>query len=168
MQLEDVQNVCKLLLDKKAELTNLQEQEKTLTADIRRLSEEVIPEMLDELGLSKITTQDGYNISTTMDVSASIPVDQRPAALNWLDRNGFGDLIKTKVQIHFTRDQRDQAVQTEDQLITQGYNVTLDESVHPMTLKSWIKEQLAEGNNIPMDLFGARQYYKTVIKSTKK
>lgn len=167
MKLEDIQIVCNTLKDKQSQLKALQEQMKALAEEIRGLSEDTIPAMLEEIGLAKITLQDGSTISTAMDVAASIPADQRPAALDWLDRHGHGDLIKTKVLAHFQRDQRDAALDLEARLMGSGYDVTLDESVHPMTLKAWLKEQLSLGADVPLELFGARQYYKTVVKNPK-
>ena len=37
------------------------------------------------------------------------------------------------------------------------------ESVHAGTLTAFVKEQMGEGNNIPMDLLGVFEYSKTKI-----
>ncbi len=165
--LNNLQLLCDNLLNKMHQLDDLQQKEKDLKEEIRQISEDTIPSILEELGLEKIILKSGETISTKMDVSASISKDNLPVALEWLDNHGYGDLIKTKTVIYFTREEREAALKKAEELSNEGYDVILDENVHPMTLKSWIKERLSDGDDIPLDIFGARQFYKTTITKPK-
>lgn len=166
IKLADVQKACSYFVDLTEQIKTLEDKLKGLKKDAQLLSEETIPSMLDEVGLLNITLATGQKISVKDDVQASIPKDEntKSQALSWMDNHGFGDLIKTKVIVAYDRENRAEALSTASDLFEKGLNVSLDENVHPMTLKSWIKEQLANGNDVPLELFGARQFRKTVIK----
>jgi hypothetical protein len=41
------------------------------------------------------------------------------------------------------------------------------ETVHPSTLKAFVKEQLAVGTAVPFDLFGIYPYSRAIIKEKK-
>lgn len=166
--LKELQILCNSLIDKNKELDRLLDKVKDLKESIKHLSEESIPATMEELGMEKIQLKTGETISTKLDVSASINEENRLLALDWLTDHGFGDLIKTKTVVYFQRQERNEALEMAENLSNQGYDVALDENVHPMTLKAWLKEQLAIGNDVPLDLFGARQYYKTVVQKPKK
>jgi hypothetical protein len=43
-------------------------------------------------------------------------------------------------------------------------NYSDKEGVHAQTLKAFIKEQMAKGVDVPLELFGAYPYSKAVIK----
>jgi hypothetical protein len=49
-----------------------------------------------------------------------------------------------------------------------GHEPVDKQSVHPMTLKSFIREQYESGSNFPADLFGAFVGNKTKIAPAKK
>ena len=87
----------------------IQEAEQTLgqlKAEYRELSEVDIPSMLSELGLSEITLKDGNKISTSTYYSARISEDKRDEAFQWLNNNGFGDIVKNTVSVSFGREAR--------------------------------------------------------------
>lgn len=146
-------------------INDTEEQLKQYKADLRTLSEVTIPDLLNELGVSKLTLDTGESVSTKMDVAVQIPADRKAEAYAWLDQHGLGDVIKTTVTLAYTRDHRADAVDMAERLQgTEGASVAIGETVHPMTLKSTIKELLANGQDVPLDTFGAREYYKTVIR----
>lgn len=164
MDNNDLRAACQQLLALDQAISD-QEQQLKHTKEIRRqLSEVTIPEMMEELGVQKMELTTGETISCKMEVTASIPPDQYPAAISWLEEHGLGDVIKTGVHLQYNRDERDAATQMAQYLTSLGCRVMLDEKVHPMTLKSVIKELLASGVDVPMDVFGAREYIKTVVK----
>ena len=70
---------------------------------LQKVSEEEIPSMLSELGLSEITMNDGSKISTSQYYSTRITPDKQEEAFNWLSNNGHGDIIKNTVTVSFGR-----------------------------------------------------------------
>ena len=59
-----------------------------------RISEQVIPEIMESMKLKTMKLSDGSAIEVKEIYSATIPVDKREGAFNWLRENDLGDLIK--------------------------------------------------------------------------
>jgi hypothetical protein len=130
----------------------------------RILREETIPSKMHELGLTSLELDSGEKITVQQEVYASIPVANRPAAFEWLNNHGFGGLIKVNLTIPFSKGEKGDAIELGDKLKNQGFNVDLEESVHSQTLKAFIKDELSKGNNVPLELFGARPVQTAKIK----
>ena len=130
----------------------------------KQLSENVLPNLFAEVGLSELKLADGRLIKIGNYYGASIKEDKKQAAYSWLRNNGFGDLIKNQVSCSFGRDEDEKArglIQTLDE---QGYQSSQREWVEPSTLRAFIREQHEAGNALPMDLLGAFVGQKTTIK----
>ncbi len=130
----------------------------------RILREETIPNAMLELGITRLDLDGGQTLTMTQEVYASIPADQTTAAFEWLNKNGHGGLIKTEVKTLYGKGERKLAEKLAIQLCNKGLNTTFNESVHPQTLKAFLKEQIREGKKCPLDLFGARPVMTTKIK----
>jgi hypothetical protein len=137
-----------------------------LKAEIMRLEREDLPALMAEVGLSTLTLESGQSISIKEEVEAKIAEANKSAAFAWLNERGFGGIIKTKVGIEFARGEHDVAVQATRAIagIYPGHDVALDETVHPQTLKAFVKERLAAGDALPFDVFGVFTYSKAVVK----
>lgn len=132
--------------------------------EARRLREEALPSAMQEVGLTKVTLDSGRVISVAQEVYASISADNKPAAYAWLEEHDFGGLIKTEVSVAFGRGEMEKAKGLQDELRGKGMQVDIDSSIHAQTLKAFIKEQLAAGNGLPLDLFGAMPVWVAKVK----
>jgi len=130
----------------------------------RVLREVTIPNVMDELGLQDITLDTGQKLFITQEVYASIPAKCRDEAFAWLNANGFGALIKTQLKTVYGKGERENAAKLQIELSKRGLDTVMEESVHPQTLKAFIKEQIKNGNKIPLDLFGAQPVSIAKIK----
>lgn len=137
---------------------------KTTQESLRRIQEDLLPSVMQEIGLKSFVLTDGSTITIKDDIACSISKDGKPAAFLWLRSNGHGDLIKHTVSIDFNKEQDDKAVSFLAFCEKHNLQAADDLKVHPQTLKAFIKEQLAMGKEIPLDLFGAYPYSKAVIK----
>ena len=63
--------------------------------DYLRLS--LIPKLFEDRGVSNMTMPEIGRVQLAADIYASIPADRREEAYQWLDDNGFGDLITNTV-----------------------------------------------------------------------
>lgn len=131
----------------------------------RVLREETIPSAMQELGLSELKLETGQKLSVKQDVYASIPSDGKVAAYDWLDVNGFGGLLKVEVVTNYSKGEKDLAAALYEELAGRGLQATIDQSVHAQTLKAFLREQIAAGTNIPLELFGARPIWVAKISS---
>jgi hypothetical protein len=134
-----------------------------LKAEYRELSEVDIPSMLSELGLSEITLKDGNKISTSTYYSARISEDKRDEAFQWLNDNGFGDIVKNTVSVSFGREEDDSARKLVDSLEDSGYATAQKKWVEPMTLKAFVREQVEKGSDLPLETFNVYIGQKTRI-----
>lgn len=131
----------------------------------RVLREETIPAAMQEMGLEEVKLETGQKISIKQDVYASIPAASKGQAYDWLNEHGFGGLIKVEVSTTFAKGEQDKALTLHTTLTNMGLQPDLDQSVHAQTLKAFLREQIADGNNIPLDLFGARPVWTAKITS---
>ena len=166
--LERVVQLCELLERQSAEVDLLSDQLRTAKAALLRTEREDLPDLMTELGLTELKLSDGSVVSLKEDVDARITDDTRPGALRWLLEHGFGGLIKTEVSLSFGRGEHDEAERVVDELQAHYNNIALKEDVHPSTLKAFVREQMAAGTAVPVDLFHIYPYSKATIKRNKK
>ena len=148
--------------------TRVDEAERLLKAakeHARVLREETIPSSMQELGVESLKLETGETISVKQDVYASIPKAGMGDACEWLNEHGFGGLIKLSVDVSYGKGEQEQAMEVYNELVGRGLNATIDQGIHAQTLKAFLREQLAKGSNIPLDLFGARPVWVAKISS---
>ena len=135
--------------------------------DLRKITDEQLPEILEEMGLQKFTLTDGSEISVSPLYAASIPVDRREDAYQWLRDHGFGDLVKNNVTVSFGVGEDDAAKEFTTLCDLQGYAPNQIEKVEPSTLRGWLRERVEAGDPVPLDLFGAYIAQRAKIKRSK-
>ena len=134
---------------------------------LHKITDEQLPEALEEMGLQKFTLTDGAEISVKPIYSASIPRDRKEEAFEWLRNHEFGDLVKNNVTVTFGRGEDETAKDFVSLCGLQGFVPSQLEKVEPMTLKAWLRERVEEGDAIPLDLFGAFISQRAIIKRSK-
>ena len=130
-----------------------------------KLSEEVLPSLFSEVGLTEVKLSDGRKVKVSEYYRAAIKVENRDAAYTWLRNNGFGDLVKNQITCSFGRNEDEKASKLVSDLNEKGYESAQREWVEPSTLRAFVREQYEAGREIPMDLLGAYIGHKTTIKS---
>lgn len=133
-------------------LTNLLDIAKT---NYRRVVEQEIPQIVDGLN-STLNLPDGRKITIKEQVRCSIAGERKYPALQWLNSNGHGNLIKRRFIIEFGKDQEQWADEFEQKLTNyeRPLNVKREANVHPQTLQAFVRERLREGDNVPIETFG--------------
>jgi hypothetical protein len=131
----------------------------------RKLLEETIPAMLQELGMKKFTMADGSTIEIKPFYGASIKEENRAVAYEWLRKNGYDDIIKNTVSVRFGRNEDKLCETLINQLREQSYPVEQTEKIEPQTLKAWAKEMVERGVEFPTETFGLFTGHKATIKS---
>ena len=134
---------------------------------LHKITDEQLPEALEEMGLQKFTLTDGAEISVKPIYAASIPVGRREEAFQWLRDHEFGDLVKNNVTVTFGRGEDETAKAFVGLCGSQGFVPSQLEKVEPMTLKAWLRERVEAGDPIPLDLFGAFISQRATIKRSK-
>ena len=152
------------IADTDQEINNIEDQLKKKKDYKKHLSENVLPNLFAEVGLSELKLADGRHLKVGNYYGASIKEAKKEAAFAWLRNNGFGDLIKNQVSCSFGRDEDEKARGLINTLSEKGYQSSQREWVEPSTLRAFIREQHEAGKQLPMDLLGAFVGQKTTIK----
>lgn len=165
---EDLSSVGALAKRAKELEKEIEEMESVLTerkGQQRKLLEEAIPAMLQELGLTKFSMTDGSEIIVKPFYSASIPEEKRAQAYEWLREHGHDDIIKNTVSVRFGRNEDHLCETLLNLLREQNYPVEQAQKIEPQTLKAWVREQVERGSEFPSELFGVYVGQKASIKS---
>ena len=168
------QDNVKSITDKCHQLQELQQQYKDIEEQlsktknkVRDLEERIIPEMMQEAGVSKIKLKDGTEVEVKPFYAAKIPESRVEEAFGWLRGNGYEDLIKNTVTANFNRGQDNQVSELIKVCEEHGFAYSKKEKVEPMTLKAFVREQVEGGKKLPFDLFGVYIANKTKITNNK-
>jgi len=121
--------------------------------ELEVVSAEIIPTMLSEMGLSSLKLADGSSVDVKPFYSATITVQNRDKAFNWLRINGLGDIIKNEISVSFGRNEDNKAAEYANLAKGQGYQPTQKLKVEPMTLKALVRERIEAGKEMPTDIF---------------
>jgi hypothetical protein len=162
-KLLQVSQMVREMRDYEAREKELIEEAKQAGKRKRYYSEKAIPEALSALGLSGVTLDDGRKVTVTPEVYVDLTEASKPAAFQWMEEQGFGDLINTQVACTFGRGERSHAQEVADLLSAAGYQTESKDTVHYQTLRAWAKDLLTQGVLLP-DFFNAFLGSKTRVK----
>ena len=132
-----------------------------------KLSQQVIPEIMDSMKLKTMKLKDGSAIEVKEIYSATIPIDKKEGAFNWLRNNDLGDLIKNEITVSFGRNEDNKASDYAILAQGQGYEPVQKLKVEPMTLKALVRERLESGQEMPSDLFNVFTGNRTKVTRSK-
>jgi hypothetical protein len=121
------------------EIKNMEDNLKNKKKDLERVSGEVIPTLLSEMGLSSLKLADGSAVDVKPYYSATISISNREKAYSWLRTNGLGDIIKNEISVSFGRNEDNKAAEYADLAKGKGYQPTQKLKVEPMTLKALVR-----------------------------
>ena len=136
-----VSNLSKQQIALELRIADLELELKEAKREHRKIAEDLLPAAMDEHGLTPF-----YN--------ASIAKDRADEAFRWLTEAGHGSLIKNHVTAAFGRGEDNLAKDLLAELGQRGMQTQTKTWVEPVTLKSFVKEQVEKGENLPYDLLG--------------
>ena len=163
-ELSIVSNLANKQLKLATEVAELEASLKAKKEELRLTSEQELPDAMQAAGLTQITLSTGEKISINEFYNAHISKANQEKAYEWLVSNGHEGLIKNEVLMKFGRDESEVVEQTVSALQSRGLSPEVRQSVHPSTLKAFVKEQFTSGNDIPTEPFGIYIGTKATIK----
>ena len=166
--LTSVAALARTIRDKESKISDLEQTLKEEKKALLKLTDEEMPSMLAEIGMSSFALDDGSTVEVKQTYGASILVDKRPEAYEWLRDHGHDDIIKNTVLCQFGRGEDDQAGAFAAFAQKQGFIPEQKTEVHPQTLRAFVKERCEAGEDFPMELFGAWVGQRAIIKRGKK
>ena len=132
-----------------------------------KLSQQVIPEIMDSMKLKTMKLRDGSAIEIKEIYSATIPLDKKEGAFNWLRNNDLGDLIKNEITVSFGRNEDNKASDYANLAESNGYQPVQKLKVEPMTLKALFRERVEKDLDLPSEHFNLFKGNKTKITRNK-
>jgi hypothetical protein len=165
--LKTVAELARKIRDEEEYIASLESDLKSAKKGLQKLTDEDLPTMLQEIGLSSMKLDDGSEVVVKQTYGASILVDNRPAAFEWLREKGYDDIIKNTVACQFGRGEDDKASSFKAIAEKEGYYAEQKTEIHPQTLRAFVKERVENGDDFPMELFGAYIGQRAVIKRGK-
>lgn len=156
-----------------------QELEKEIEADEAALKEknerlakivrEQIPDIFLALEIEEYKLKDGSKVTVKEEIKTSITEENKPTAFMWLRENEYDGIIKTNVSASFGKGEAELAAQARAALVAAGFDhASISDSVHPSTLKAFVKERLEAGDAIPIDVFGIFEFKVAKITQPKR
>jgi len=149
------------------EIANEEERLKLKKEKADKISNIAIPEIMRALKLKTMKLADGSAIEVKEVYSATIPLDKKEGAFNWLREHGLGDLIKNEVTVSFGRGEDNKAAEYADLARGQGLEPTQKLKVEPMTLKALFRERSENNQELPSEHFNLFKGNKTKITRSK-
>lgn len=132
---------------------------------IKLLAEVRIPALMEEMQITEIKLDTGHKVKMKRDWQAHLSEANRQAGCDFMVKGGFADLIKNEVSLKFGKGEEDALAAVKAVLADGGFTYTLKESIHPSTLKAFVKERMESGEEFPGELFGAHLVKKAEIKN---
>ena len=145
-------------------LQNQEESMKSTKSEIQKVSGDIIPTMMSEMGLAELKLHDGSHLKVSTTYRATITEANKETAFNWLRENGLGDIIKNEISVSFGRNEDNKAADYAELAKSNGFQPTQKMKVEPMTLKALVRERIEAGKEMPTEIFGVYTENKTTIK----
>jgi len=126
-------------------ITELEEELEAFNKRKNQLSCVDMPNLMRDLGMNDFTLDSGEKFKLEDFCSGSL--NKAPDfnfAKSWVIENGGGDLIKTTVAVDFGTGEHNMAMNLRGQLADEGYDVDVNEGIHPQTYASFGREKLKE------------------------
>lgn len=171
--LNDIQRLGVALINAESDVEMAERALKDAKERVRVLREETLPMAMIEIGIDEYKLNSGEKLSIKQDVASELTKEQKPAAFDWLEKNGYGGLIKTHVVTEFGKGKLAEAVELLQRLREERHLVLLNRDVHYQTMMAFLREQCLDAEKakaFPFDLFGARPIWTTrvVVPKEKK
>ena len=168
--LGEIAEIASKIIDAQKNIDQIERQLKAKKQELRELQEIVLPDAMQESGITSFELSDGSKVKVKDFTSVSLPtqshidrtkdedqqsalIERRQSGLDWLIKNQGESIIKNTVKVLFDVDAEAQVKSLMDDLSKKNllYKVSVD--VHPRSLKSFIESKIAEGKSVPHETF---------------
>ena len=164
-----VADMAQQMFELEREISDLTEVLKQKKQNLTKLAEQDLPDLMQELNVKDFTLNNGAKVEVQDITSGSIPSAgaiqkargddkaelemRQQQCFDWLRANNAGDLIKSNVEVQFGRDEDQACNNFTDELRERNLFYRRAVGVHHGSLNSFIRERLADGKDVPHDLF---------------
>lgn len=164
---DKLEELSKLVHEFKELETAIEEEEeylKTMKEKYDAIGMGKIPDLFDSLNLSELRLKTGEKIEIKRDFAASITSENQEVCFKWLKDHGHESIIKHDVVTTIKKGEIKEYEELLQYLNKVGVTYADKSYVHPMTLKSFIREQINAKVQFPQEQFKVFPIRKTRIK----
>lgn len=152
------------------ELRTTSEEADKLAADLKlkqerlkQLAEDHLPLLMTSVGLTELQLVGGGRIKIKPDYYGSVAQTRMTEAFNWLSQRNMAGIVKSAFTLETTEISEEEIKKIEEDT---GFPVSVKRTIHPATLKSFVKERMeANDPEFPKELFAASMVQKAVLTS---
>jgi hypothetical protein len=166
--LDRVSALVGIMTQQQGTVARLKAELESAEAALRRTETEDLPELMNEVGLTELTTKEGVQVSIAQDVLVGIPEARMPQAVAWLAERGYDGIVKTEVSVKFGRGEREQADSFAEAVSAKGLAAEVANKINTQTLKAFVRERMAAGEVVPFDIFGIHPFNRAKLKAKKR
>lgn len=163
-ELKELTDMANKMITLKRKIGEREDELKKLSEQYRTINEITLPEKMMAIGLLEIKLEDGTRLLVETFYNAKIPDNKADEAFQWLEDHDCGSLIKNKVDVTLGKGENEVSKEIVDFLTAKKVAFTHKTSVHPMTLKAFVREQIESGNELDQELFGVYIGNKIKVK----
>ena len=133
-------------------ITRLEEELKEEKKYLRLCKEDLVNQF-KQVGVKKLDFFTGETIEVGHKMIVRINKERHNEAIKWLRDNDHGQIIKNAISIVYSMGTDDFAKELKDHLASDGVEFDTKTSVHFKPLETLVKSLLAEGHEVPHELF---------------
>jgi hypothetical protein len=168
-ELGAITEAAERVLSLEEEIRALENQLKDKGQTLKKLTEQELPDLMQELNVKDFTLTNGAKIGLVDIVSASIPsagqinrakgdvkeelLSRQKRCHNWIRKNYGEALIVSNIEVPFGKHEDKKCSEFKKQLRKDKVFYNESTGVHPQTLKAFIRECLGKGINVPVEDF---------------
>ena len=168
-ELGAVSELAERQLQLEDDIVALEDQLKQAKQDLKRVTEQDLPELMQSLNIKEFKLNDGTRITVNDIVSGSIPsqgaIDKakgdkrddlklrQERCFEYLRGAHASSMIKNVVEVQFQSGEDEKCAEFKEALGETDHLYSSKAGVHPSSLNAWLKEQIAEGKNVPYEDF---------------
>ena len=154
--LRDLVKLCEALGEFEDQAARLADELAQKQSAVKRLGERIIPDLMEQMGLTSLNLTNGKKIEIKPVVFASVSKDRMERVKAWLTEHNFQAIIKNQLTVDESNKQKMEQA---------GIEFTENPSIHSSTLRAFVKERLEEDpDNFPKELFAVTEGKRAVIK----
>ena len=128
---------------------NLERQLEESKAEVKRLADEVLPTLMDTVGVKDFTLDTDDRLVRGQHVYTSIAKANMPQAVEWLENNNFGSIVKSEITIPIEKGDHEGRALIETLLCKARIDYVLASNIHHSTLKAFGKQSVEVGRALP-------------------
>ena len=160
--LSQINALGKQLDSVEANIKHTEELLSSLKATKKDIQERQLPDLMLSCGMKEFKLIDGGKIS--MDKFYDAKLVNREACFAFLRKTGNDGIIKNTIKCDFGKGEEKAAATLETTLEEQGYIYQRKADIHHQTLKSFVKDCMENGLELPKEDFGVYEGNRVTIK----